>query len=172
MIFRRSRAEASVRAELAAAHTDRFGRAPSRLLAAARGESGWCFLLTECLAYEQRGEWRFVRWHEIEQGSWNDQNHELRWEEVGGRRGSVLLEQPGRVPEVFKERVQASIVLHRQVPIEGTTEGGVVSARRDLSDRHAPLQWRIRRGRGTEDSPENWALLEAALTELRTDFDI
>ena len=128
MLFGRPRADAATRAQLAAAHADRFGRPPSRSLAAARGPAGWCFLLPECLAYEQGGEWRFVLWHEIEQGSWNDQNRELRWEELGGRRGRVLLDHPARVPEVFKERVQASIVLQQQVPIEGTREGGVVSA--------------------------------------------
>lgn len=171
MIFRR-RVDAAARAEVTDAHIDRFGKRPGKFLAEAQAGSGWCFLLAEYLVHQERGEWRFVPWHEIEQGSWNDQNRELRWEEVDGRWYSVLLDDPGRVPEVFKERVQATIVLHRHVPIDGTREGGVISARRDLSDRDAPLQWRITRGRGTADSLDNRAALEEAMAELRADFDI
>lgn len=172
MIFRRDQLDPGVREGLSAAYAGRFGRTPGRRLASARASSGWCVLLPDCLAEQKAGEWRLVPWHEIEQGSWNDQNRELRWEQLGGRRGSVLLDEPGRVPEVFKERVQASIVVHKQIPIDGTREGGVVSARRDLADRDAPLQWRIKRGRGTEDTPETQEVLEAALAMLKADFDI
>lgn len=172
MLSRRARLKPSDRQSLRLAHTEYFGRVPGRVLATGQGVSGWCVLLPECLAHQVSGSWRFVPWHEIEQGSWNDQNHELRWEQLDGRRGSVLLDSPGAVPQVFKERVEASIVLHRQIAIDGTREGGVISARRDLGDRDAPLQWRIRRGRGTEDSLDNRAVLEAAMADLRADFDI
>ena len=39
----------------------------------------------------------------------------------------------GDIAEVFRERVEASIVLEEHVPLPGTREGGVVSARRDLA---------------------------------------
>lgn len=172
MLFFRTRLDSVVSKALAQSYAAEFGRPVGRALAAAPGTRGWCVLLNDALAHEVDGQWRFTPWHQIEQGGWNDQNSELRWELVDGRRGSVLFDEPRRVPEVFRERVQASIVVQKHIPIDGTREGGVVSARRDLADRDAPLQWRIRRGRGTDDSPENMFVLEAALADLRTDWDI
>lgn len=172
MLFRRIKLDPAVREDLAEAHRAGFGSGPGRPLAAAEALTGWCVLLDHCLALHERGSWSFTPWHLIEQGGWNDQNYELRWEVVGGRRGSARFDDPGRIPEVFRERVQASIAVQKHIPIEGTREGGTVSARRDLGDRDAPLEWRIRRGRGTDDSPENMVVLEAALADLRTDWDI
>lgn len=173
MFFRRrTRLEPEVLHDLSTAYAAQYHRDPGNVLAAAPAAWGWCVLLPDCLAQQTQGEWRFTPWHLIETGGWNDQNLELRWEEVGGRRGSALLDDPRKVPEVFRERVQASIVVQKHIPIDGTREGGVVSARRDLADRDAPLEWRIKRGRGTDASPENLAVLEAELAELRTDFDI
>lgn len=172
MFFRRPRLDPDVHAKLTEAHLDAFGRQPARILAAAEAVGGWCVLLADVLALQDQGEWRFTPWHRIEQGGWNDQNSELRWELVDGRRGNALFDEPGRIPEVFRERVQASIVVQKQIPIEGTREGGIVSARRNLADRDAPLEWRIRRGRGTAETPENMFVLEAALADLKTDWDI
>lgn len=172
MFTRRPRLAPADRDSLNAAHREQFGTDAAKPLAVAAATTGWCALLPNCLAHQKASGWQFVPWHTIEQGTWNDQNRELRWEELGGRRGNILMDDPGRVPEVFKERVQASIVVHKNIPIDGTPEGGVVSARRNLGDRDAPLEWRIRRGRGTPDSPEIQAILGAALVDLRTDFDI
>lgn len=172
MLFRRTRIDPATRAELAEAYAVEVGRAPGKPLTAARTLDGWCVLLPDFLAQQRGGRWHLDPWHLIEQGGWNDQNRELRWEMLGGRRGSAVMDDPARVPEVFRERVEASIVVQKHVPIDGTREGGVVSARRDLTDRDAPLDWRIRRGRGTDASPENMWLLETALDGLRADFDI
>ncbi len=172
MFFRRTRLDPDVHTQLTQAHRDEFGREPARILAAAPAVGGWCVLLADVLAQEVGGEWRLTPWHRIGQGGWNDQNSELRWELVDGRRGNALFDEPGRIPEVFRERVQASIVVQKQIPIDGTREGGIISARRNLTNRDAPLEWRIRRGRGTEETPANMFVLEAALADLKTDWDI
>lgn len=172
MLFRRVRLDAQVKTDLERAYRQHFGRGPGKPLAAARTLDGWCVLLPDVLAQSRGRDWRWTGWHVIEQGGWNDQNRELRWEESSGRRGTAVMDDPQRVPEVFKERVDASIVVQKHVPIEGTREGGVVSARRDLANRDAPLEWRTRRGRGTPDEPAVEAALAMALAELRNDFDI
>ncbi|MDO5683336.1 MAG: hypothetical protein Q4G46_10965, partial [Propionibacteriaceae bacterium] len=133
MLFRRVRIDPDALTGLKEAYAARTGRGHQKPLAAARTHDGWCVLLPDVMAVRKGDVWRLLGWHEVEQGGWNDQNRELRWEEVGGRRGSVVMEDPDRVPEVFRERVHASIVVQRHVPIDGTREGGMVSARRDLS---------------------------------------
>lgn len=172
MFFRRARIDASILSELSQEYADQVGGTPTKPLAGAQTSEGWCVLFTDYLALGSRGEWRFDAWHLIEQGGWNDQNRELRWELLGGRRGNAIMDDPQRVPEVFRERVEATIVVQKQIDVPGTREGGVVSARRNLSDSSAPLDWRIRRGRGTDDSPEVMAALEGALADLKVDFDI
>lgn len=171
MQFRRVHIDRDVRAALAAAYRAEFGRAAAKPLAAARTLEGWCILLPDVLALQARGQWRMIGWHEIEQGGWNDQNRELRWEETDGRRGSAVMDDPRRVPEVFRERVHASIVVQKHVPVDGSREGGVVSARRNLGDPAQPLEWRTRRGRGTPDDEATRSVLRNALDELRHDFD-
>ncbi|OYN93469.1 hypothetical protein [Enemella evansiae] len=157
---------------LAEAYTQRFDRRIARPIVATENDGLWTVLLPDALAVQRGDGWDFVGWHEIDRGGWNSQNSELRWELVDGRRGSVLLDNPGRVPEVFAERVAASIVVQQHLDIEGTREGAVVSARRDLGDRSAPLLWRTRRGRGTPDSAEVRELLGAETRRLQSDYDI
>ena len=77
------------------------------------------------------GAWRHVGWHLIERGGWNDELHELSWVQLDGRRGTVQLDRPGRLPELFRERVEATIVVRQFVPLAGE-RGVTVSARRDL----------------------------------------
>ncbi|HHV20994.1 MAG TPA: hypothetical protein GXZ30_05605 [Propionibacterium sp.] len=172
MVFRRVRIDPGILSELAEAYRVAFGTTHQKPLAAARTMDGWCVLLPDVLAQQSGGEWHLVGWHQIEQGGWNDQNRELRWEETTGRRGSAIMDHPQRVPEVFRERVHASIVVQRHIPIEGTREGAFISARRDLSRPDEPLEWRTRRGRGTPDDEETERVLAGALADLRHDFDI
>lgn len=172
MLFRRVRIDAAVQEALAEAYRAGYHRPCPKPLAAAQTLQGWCVLLPDVLAQETGGQWRLIGWHQIEQGGWNDQNRELRWEESSGRRGSAIMDDPQRVPEVFRERIHASIVVQKQIPIPGTREGGVVSARRDLGDSDRPLEWRTRRGRGTPDDPETHRVLSEALAELQHDFDL
>ncbi|WP_432558087.1 hypothetical protein [Granulicoccus sp. GXG6511] len=172
MVFRRTRIDPDALSSLREAYRSKFGRRSKKPLSGARTPDGWCIVLPDVLAQLHGQDWRLIGWHEIEQGGWNDQNRELRWEESSGRRGSAVMDNPEQVPEVFRERVHASIVVQKHVPIEGTREGGVVSARRDLTHADGELDWRTRRGRGTPDDEATRAALAAALEEVRHDFDI
>ncbi|NNG21188.1 hypothetical protein HJ590_16815 [Naumannella sp. ID2617S] len=173
VLFRRHRTslDPTTRETLAQAYAERFGRAIGRPITATRTDGRWCVLLPDALAEERADGWRFVGWHEVDRGGWNSQNNELRWELVDGRRGAVVLDEPGRLPEVFAERVAASIVVQQHIDLPDTREGAVISARRDLGDRAAGLLWRTRRGRGTPDTAEVRARLAAEIERLQTDYD-
>ena len=118
-------------------------------------------------------DWRHVGWHEIERGGWNAETEQLRWQTYGGARGAVALPDPARVPEVFKERVDASIVFERFVPLGGSGERGViVNGRRDLAAGPTEISWHATLTRGvTWRTPGVRELADSAMVELRREYD-
>jgi hypothetical protein len=58
-------------------------------------------------SYGSESAWRHVGWHQIEQGGWNAETHKLSWSTYDGGREFIELVEPGRMPELFRERVLA-----------------------------------------------------------------
>ena len=156
-------------------------RTPARILAWARADDGYVIGSSAVLsvgsrpaggAEPERGTvpgWRHVGWHEIEHGGWNAESRSLSWTLYGGRRGRVALADPGRLPELFRERVAASIVVERFVPIRGE-RGVTVTARRDLG-RSGELTWHSSLTRGLSWSAEGVAEEAArACAELQSEY--
>lgn len=137
------------------------------------GEEGYCVMLPGTLAYltGAGAEWTLVPWHTIERGEWNTDTQSLRCELTDGRRINIALDRAGELPLLFRDRVNASIVVDEFVEIPQTRNGGRVTARRDLTDRDASIIWRTVRSRGTPDRPEVNAILEERLVQLKGVFD-
>jgi hypothetical protein len=115
--------------------------------------------------------WTHLGWHEIERGGWNAETTTLSWILYGGRRGSVTLEKPGRLPELFRERIAATIALERFVPVAGD-RGVIVTARRDLAAGGA-ISWHSTLTRGlTWHSEGVQAAADRAMAELRSEYDL
>lgn len=115
------------------------------------------------------GGWRHVGWHEIEHGGWNAESRSLSWTLYGGRRGRIGLREPGRLPELFRERVAASIVVERFVPIRGE-RGVTVTARRDLGGSGA-ITWHSTLTRGlTWSTPGVTEEAARASAELQSEY--
>ena len=113
--------------------------------------------------------WRHVGWHEIEHGGWNAESRSLSWTLYGGRRGRVELEEPARLPELFRERVAASIAVERFVPIRGE-RGVIVTARRDLGG-GGTLLWHSTLTRGLSLGSDGVAdEIARAEAELRSEY--
>src|SRR3954453_20711834 len=74
---------------------------PARILAWAKGPADFVVGSSAALSWGADQAWSHVGWHEIERGSWNAETGTLTWALHGGRRGFAVLEQPGRLPEVF-----------------------------------------------------------------------
>jgi hypothetical protein len=149
--------------------------APARILAWARSADGLVVgsLAVLSLGGSEAGTepagWRHVGWHEIEHGGWNAESRSLSWTLYGGRRGRVELAEPGRLPELFRERVAASIAVERFVPIRGE-RGVTVTARRDLG-RDGELTWHSSLTRGLSWSGEGVAEEAArAAAELESEY--
>jgi hypothetical protein len=116
--------------------------------------------------------WVHLGWHEIERGGWDAESSRLGWVRYGGERGQIELVQPGRLPEVFRERVAASIVLEKSVPILGARQVLIV-ARRDLAEADRPLSWQATLGRGLSWQGEGVRqAVDDAIAQVRTEYDM
>ena len=129
---------------------------PVRILAwAPVVDDGLVLLSPAVLSVLRAGDWRHLGWHEIERGGWNVETEQLRWQTYGGVRGAAALPDPARVPEVFKERVGAS-----------------VSGRRDLAQGPTEISWHATLTRGvTWRTPGVRELADSAMAELRREYD-
>lgn len=139
-----------------------------RVLAWARGADGPVVGLADRLALSCDG-WRFIGWHEIDSGGWDAETGRLRWRLVDGETGEVNLADPGALPDLFRERVTASIVVQERVNLaRGRT--AIIVARRRLDGGSSPLVWSVTEqgGRFTADQE---AHAEAELARLQSEYD-
>jgi hypothetical protein len=85
-----------------------------------------------------------IPWEQIESADWDLETSVLRVAEVGswGEQRPVHelgFEESGRLLELIRERITASIVLQRHVPIRGRRGVFVIARRAPRGD--APIQW-------------------------------
>ncbi|HYP44581.1 MAG TPA: hypothetical protein VEQ66_05225 [Propionibacteriaceae bacterium] len=148
---------------------------PLRILAWASTPEGFAVASPSVLSYSAAGEagddWVHLGWHEIERGGWDADSSRLGWVRYGGERGGVELREPGRLPEVFRERVAASIVLEDSVAILGRQV--LVVARRDLAEGDQPITWHSTLGRGLSWRTEGvQAAVDEAVARVRTEYNL
>lgn len=141
-----------------------------RVLAWAHGVDGPVVGLADRLAIRTAGGWSFVPWHEIASGGWDSEEARLRWRLTDGTEGAVLLRDPGSLPDLFRERVGASIVVQERFDL---TRGraAMIVARRTLDDAHGPLLWTVTRHGGSFDTAQ-LDQADAELARLRSEYDI
>jgi hypothetical protein len=122
------------------------------------------------LSYGGGGDWTHLGWHQIERGGWDEDGRRLRWQRYDGARGSLDLTVPGRLPELFRERVAASIALEKFVPLTGE-RGVTITARRNLSDGRA-IEWHATLTRGlTWQTSGVREAVDEVMAEVRTEYD-
>jgi hypothetical protein len=150
----------------------------ARLLAWTHTADGYCIGSPSALSYGTAEGLDHVGWHAIEHGGWNSETHRLSWtlysDGSSGQHGFVQLVEPGRLPELFRERVAATIVLEQFFPFGGDarSRGVTVSARRDLAGHGVEIDWHATLTRGLSWQTDGVrALADRALAELRTEYD-
>ena len=154
-----------------AALTRLVGRRP-RILASGRGTEGEVVGLIDRLVYRSGGEWNQLLWHEVERGNWDHAARRLRWTDVHGNASELELTETGLLPDLFNERVTASIACLKVVELSprGTA---VISARRDLGDESAPLVWRTTPGKGVSAAVvAGDPVVATELARLRAEYDL
>ena len=145
--------------------------AKTRPLASGRSTVGPVVGLDGRLLYRNDAGWNQLPWHEVERGNWDRDTQRLTWTTVDGVTGELELRTPGRLPQLFKERVNASIACAESVELAGSGTA-VINARRNLADPDGPLIWRVSPGKSTSatDVAADPAVM-AELERLRTEYD-
>lgn len=64
----------------------------------------------DVLALRQLGEWHTFGWEQVTSGSWRAEESVFSWKTTDGKDFTVGLEEVGRLPELFRERIQSSMV--------------------------------------------------------------
>jgi hypothetical protein len=143
-----------------------------RVLASGRSPEGQVVGLADALLYPQSGRWHELPWHEVGTGGWDHDTSRLRWTSVDGRPSVLPLTEPGRLPDLFNERVTASIACLRTVDVPGKGQA-LITARRNLADASAPLIWRVSAGKGVQAAGlEAEERVVQELERLRAEYDL
>lgn len=85
-----------------------------------------------------------IPWEQVEAADWDDDTSVLRVAEVGSwgaerPEHQLPVAEPGRLLELVRERVTASVVLQRHVAVHGRRGVFVIARRAPRGDR--PVQW-------------------------------
>jgi hypothetical protein len=149
---------------------------PARILAWGTSAEGWCIGSPAALSYQIDREWLHVGWHEIERGDWEAEQRRLSWSQYTGadestRAVSVDLIQPGRLPELFRERISASIAIQKFVAISGE-RGVLVTARRALGP-SGQISWHGTATKGLGRRADGvQAGIDQAIAAVRSEYDL
>ena len=108
-----------------------------------------------------------IPWEHVEAAEWDREESVLRVSEVGtwGERRPehrFTIAEPGRLLELVRERVTASVVLQRHVPVEGRRGLRVIARRAPRGDQ--PVQWVFEYDEGVD--PSDPAVRRAAAEAL------
>jgi hypothetical protein len=115
------------------------------------------------------GNWRTTHWHDVDSGRWDDQTRTLTVVTAGGSE-TVQLTEPNRFPDLFNERVNASIIANRRVDL-GAGRHVVLALRRDLGG--GDTAWRVLAGPGVDTSaPDVRDRVEAELAAAAAEYAI
>ena len=114
-----------------------------------------------------------IPWEEVQSADWDQEASVLRVTEVGSwgevrPEHRVTIDAPGLLLELVRERVTASVVLQRHVPVAGRRGVRVVARRAPRGDQ--PVQWLYEYDEGVDpDDPAVRRAAEEALEAARAE---
>ena len=117
-----------------------------------------------------------VPWETVEKADWSQDDATLTVVEVGswGERRpvhTIAIGEPGLFLQLVRERVTASVVLQRHVPVNGRKGVFVIARRPPRGDR--PITWVYEFEEGVDpDDPEVRRVAEEALAQARDEVGL
>ncbi len=120
---------------------------------------------------------RRVGWEKIERAGWDSEASILHIYETTDfgtplRATELKVDDPGRFGQLLRERVDASVVVQRHVPLAGK-RGVRVVGRRNPADTDAAVTWNFVLDKGLEpDQPGVWTRPKRPSETVREEFGI
>ncbi len=117
-----------------------------------------------------------IPWEQVQAAEWNPESSSLRVSEVGtwGRPRptyTLAVTEPGRLLELVRERVTASVLLQRYVPVSARLGIRVIARRAPRGDQ--PISWLVEYDEGLDpDDPVVRLAVEAALAAARDEVEL
>jgi hypothetical protein len=114
-----------------------------------------------------------VPWEEVQSADWDQDTAVLHVVEVGTwgeprREHTLTLEEPALLLQLVRERVTASVLLQRHVPVAGDRGVRVIARRAPRGDQ--PVRWLFEYDEGVDpDDPAVREAADAALAAARTE---
>lgn len=118
---------------------------------------------------------RRVAWELVERAEWSsDESTFHLWETAGFgtpmRRTDLVVDEPGRFAQLVRERMSASVLLQRHVPLEGK-KGVRIVGRRSPASADAPITWNFVLDNGLDPAaPGLIDRAETALNQVRDEL--
>ncbi len=145
-----------------------------RVLAGAADESGRWYVGTDRSLHLPDGAgWRRVGWEHVDRARFDDESERLTVVEVAdfGEPEPVhdlALVEPRRLLDLVRERVTASMLLTRHVPVPGSRGVKVIARRSPVG---GPVEWSFWLDEGLQpDDPMVRAAIDAGLADAETEL--
>lgn len=146
------------------------------MLASGQSKDGTWFVGTDRRLYITADEVTRLPWERVERASWDRDSSELVVEEVadygeGHPRHAALFDDPRRLLELVRERVTASVLLTRHVPVANSRGIKVVARRSPLRTGEVEFSYVLASGLDPADD----AVLEAGrrgVAAIRVDLGL
>lgn len=147
-----------------------LGKRAKVLASGAVGDEPAMVATAERVAVRREGEWVAMGWHEIERGAWRGQTGRFRWSDIHGEEYEIELDDAGRLPELFRERVQASTVMTYHYDLEPGVVRIVV--RRALDGTGALKFYAAPSGGARLEDPATVAFVVAETDRLKAEYGV
>ena len=151
--------------------------AGERLLAATRDATGrWLVGSDRALYVPHDDGWHRMPWQQIDQATWDRESESLVVVEIADYgqpqpRHEFAVAEPGQLLELVRERVTASVLLTRHVPVPGSQGLQLVARRAPVAG--GVVDWSVRLAESLDPSdPDVLRAVERALTEAKADLGV
>lgn len=148
-----------------------------RILAGTRNADGtWHVGTDQALYLAQPDGWHRLPWERIDQATWDRDSERLVVVELADfgepqPRHEIAMPEPGSLLELVRERVTASIMLTRHVPVSGSRGLQVIARRSPATD--GEVDWSVRLDDALDPTdPEVVRAMERALAEARSELGV
>lgn len=151
--------------------------AGERLLAATREATGRWIVGSDRALYAPRDDgWHRMPWQQIDQATWDRDSEAFVVVEIADYgqpqpRLEFAVAEPGQLLELVRERVTASVLLTRHVPMAGSQGLQVVARRAPVAG--GEVDWSVRLGDSLDPSdPDVLRAVERALTDAKAELGV